>query len=137
MNLTDVMNGVDGVGNYTGGDDDYVDYPRENTTTGLLYPNESAGPTPISATGPKDVPLFSYIVEGVLLLTISLVGCFGNVFSVLGLARNKKTRSFTKLLIALAVCDFLYLVMGIMIFGIPTVSPWYKTSVYIYILPVW
>ena len=99
--------------------------------------NDTANPTETSALGPKDVPLFSYIVEGILLLTISLIGCFGNVFAVLGLARNRMTRSFTKLLIALAVCDFLYLVMGIMIFGIPTVSPWYKKSVYIYILPVW
>ena len=47
---------------------------------------------PLSALGPTVVPWFSFLVEGVLLLIISLIGCFGNVFAVLGLAKNKKTR---------------------------------------------
>ena len=86
---------------------------------------------------PKPFPWFTFIVEGVLLLIISLIGCVGNVFSVLGLARNKKTRSFTKLLIALAIFDLLYLVMGIAIFGMPALSEWYNQKIYIFIVPVW
>ena len=93
---------------------------------------------PITAMGPREVPTFTYVVEGVLLTVISILGLFGNVFSVLGLARNKKsTRSFTKLLIALAVCDLLYLVMSLVIFGIPTLSTYYKKHIYIFVLPVW
>ncbi len=59
------------------------------------------------------------------------------MFAVLGLARNKKNRSFTKLLIALAVADLLYLVMGIVIFGLPVLSSWYKANVYVFVVPVW
>jgi len=41
-----------------------------------------------------------------------------------------------KLLIALAVADFLYLVMSILIFGLKTLSTWYTRHVYVHILPV-
>ena len=68
-------------------------------------------------------------------------GCFGNIFSIVGLAMNKRMPlissqadnsgsskqinghlSFTRLLIALAVFDFLYLFIGIAIFGLPVLS---------------
>ena len=106
-------------------------------TNDLVTSDWTKGSLVVITPPEPDVPLFTFVVEGVLLLVISLIGSVGNVFSVLGLARNKKTRSFTKLLIALAVFDLLYLVMGIAIFGLPVVSMTYKRNVYVYILPVW
>ena len=101
----------------------------------------------------QDTPMFTFVVEGVLLTLISVVGCVGNVFAVLGLARNNRaasansansarsswagTGSFANLLIALAVADFVYLMMGIVIFGLPVLSTWYAENVYVYTLPVW
>ena len=76
-------------------------------------------------------------------------GCFGNIFSIVGLAMNKRMPlissqadnsgsskqisghlSFTRLLIALAVADFLYLLFGIAIFGLPVLSQGRRTTLF-------
>lgn len=99
---------------------------------------EETNEVPITAMGPSEVPMFTFIVEGVLLTVISIIGIFGNIFSVMGLAKNKKsTRSFTKLLIALAICDLIYLVISLIIFGFPTLSEEFKKNIYVFVLPVW
>lgn len=98
---------------------------------------EETNEVPITAMGPSEVPMFTFIVEGVLLTVISIIGIFGNIFSVMGLAKNKKsTRSFTKLLIALAICDLIYLVISLIIFGFPTLSEEFKKNIYVFVLPV-
>ena len=95
------------------------------------------------------VDLFEFMTEGVLLTAVSVIGCFGNVISAIGLAkdRGKKSNSngtanqykanhFTGLLIALALFDLLYLVMGVLIFGLPTLSDWYDENVFPKLMPV-
>ena len=112
----------------------------------------------IAASGPKTIPWFTFFAEGVLLLVVSLIGCAGNIISAVGLARDRgrkrvmsfrsgvqldnqgnsnRANHFTVLLIALALFDLLYLAMGILIFGLPTLSKAYKDSVFPRLLPVW
>lgn len=127
-------------------------------TTDYLYDdyNGTFADTATACHNPNHpVDQFTYIVEGILLTVVSLIGCFGNIFSIVGLAMNKRMPlissqvdnsgsskqinghlSFTRLLIALAVFDFLYLFIGIAIFGLPVLSQAYKENVYVIIVPV-
>ena len=61
-------------------DDDYA-YDYDDNAT-----NASAA-APADALGPSEVFWSTFMIEGVLLVVISVVGIVGNVFSVMGLAR--------------------------------------------------
>ena len=74
------------------------------------------------------------VVIGVLSLSISVLGIFGNVYTVVLLPQNRNRTG--NLLLSLAIFDLIYLICSIGIFSLPAVSTWYKHSVLITILPV-
>ena len=93
---------------------------------------------------------FTFIVEGVLLTSVAIIGIICNCFAILLIVRSftedpsdaesstyqKKNREVKRMLIGLAVFDLLYLMMALSIFGLPAISQGYRNSVYIYILPI-
>ena len=104
-----------------------------------------------SGVGESDkVGWFTFIVEGVLLTSVAIIGIICNCFAILLIVRSfaedpsdaesstyqKKNREVKRMLIGLAVFDLLYLMMALSIFGLPAVSQGYRNSVYIYILPI-
>ena len=104
-----------------------------------------------SGVGELDkVGWFTFIVEGVLLTSVAIIGIICNCFAILLIVRSfaedpsdaesstyqKKNREVKRMLIGLAVFDLLYLMMALSIFGLPAVSQGYRNSVYIYILPI-
>ena len=58
------------------------------------------------------VDFYKYYCDGVLVLTIGLVGILGNICSILVLSRPRLQDCFHQLLIALASFDILYIVCG-------------------------
>ena len=104
-----------------------------------------------SGVGELDkVGWFTFIVEGVLLTSVAIIGIICNCFAILLIVRSfaedpsdaesstyqKKNREVKRMLIGLAVFDLLYLMMALSIFGLPAVSQGYRNSVYIYILHI-
>ena len=93
---------------------------------------------------------FTFIVEGVLLTSVAIIGIICNCFAILLIVRSftedpsdaesstyqKRNREVKRMLIGLAVFDLLYLMMALSIFGLPAISQGYRNSVYIYILPI-
>merc|ERR1711899_563551 len=77
-----------------------------------------------------------FITEGVLLITISILGFLGNSMSIYVLLRPTVRGSFSKILMGLASFDALFLLCAIATFGLPTVSPSYKTDFFIHVMPI-
>ena len=72
---------------------------------------------------------------------MSYVNLFTNCFAAnavsIWILTSKYMRScFNIQLAALAAFDFLYLLVTILIFGLPTLSTWYKSNVYPWVVPI-
>ncbi|CAM6054402.1 unnamed protein product [Sphagnum tenellum] len=80
--------------------------------------------------------LFSFVTEGVLLTSISILGLVGNAMSVFVLLKTSMRGNFSKLLTSLASFDGLFLLSAIFTFGLPVLSARYKQQVYIYVIPI-
>ena len=85
---------------------------------------------------PHNADFVEFITEGVLLLSISILGFVGNALSIYVLLRPTLRGIFSNILMGLASFDALFLVCAIMTFGLPTVSSWYKKNVFLKIMPV-
>ena len=72
---------------------------------------------------------------------VSLIGIVGNIFNIGVLIYHRKNSNFTPtfftLLVILSIFDLLYLIIGIGIFGLPAISPWYTDNIYLKIIPTW
>ena len=63
--------------------------------------------------------------------------CFlANIVSIMVLTTKRMRSCFNTQLAALAGFDLLYLLITILIFGLPTLWEWYKQTIYPAILPV-
>ena len=80
-----------------------------------------------------------YFLSGIR--SVSIVGVIANIFNICFLLMKRQmidfSQSFTNVLSLLAAFDILYLLSGILIFGLPAVSGWYSMNVYAKILPAW
>ena len=80
-----------------------------------------------------------YFLSGIW--SVSIVGVIANIFNICFLLMKRQmidfSQSFTNVLLLLAAFDILYLLSGILIFGLPAVSEWYSMNVYAKILPIW
>ena len=135
-------------------DELFVDYDLFTNETHFNFSvsgNESATVEKFSGVGEQDkVGWFTFIVEGLFLSTVAVIGIFCNCFAILLIVRSfseatndaesstyqKKNREVKRMLIGLAVFDLLYLMMALSIFGLPALSQGYRNTVYIYILPI-
>ena len=71
---------------------------------------------------------FIFIVDGVILTLVSLFGIVGTFMSIIVLVkpriRGNSRDLFSKFLTALAVYDSLFLLVAILLFGLPALSVW-------------
>jgi len=82
------------------------------------------------------VDAFSYYLEGVILTPIGILGIIGNVLSIYILCSKEIRNEFYTLLTALSSFDSLYLLMAILIFGLPKLSVSYREMVLTRIMPI-
>ena len=78
----------------------------------------------------NEVPVdnFVFIVDGVVLTSVSVFGVIGTFMSIFVLikprVRGNSRDLFSKFLTALAVYDSMFLFLAILLFGLPTLSFW-------------
>jgi Serpentine type 7TM GPCR chemoreceptor Srw len=86
--------------------------------------------------------LYEFLIKGVLLGVVSLLGILGNVLTMVILSRPQMRSSINCLLVGLARCDAALLVAAILLFSLPCVAaytgclPQYTFYVYPYIARV-
>lgn len=70
---------------------------------------------------PPSVP-FDFIVNGIGIMIVAILGIIGNILSAIVLSRPQMRSSVTCLLIGLTFCDSLLIFISILIFGLPSMS---------------
>ncbi|XP_040568874.1 FMRFamide receptor [Lepeophtheirus salmonis] len=109
---------------------------EKNITIALDLSTTIHTPTQPNACFEIQETWFTFIVEGILLTSVSIIGVIGNLLSIVLLLRQKMKKNFTNGLIILVIYDLLYLTMAIVIFGMPTISSKYRKKVFGYVLPI-
>ncbi|XP_023334081.1 probable G-protein coupled receptor frpr-1 isoform X2 [Eurytemora carolleeae] len=66
---------------------------------------------------------FRFLVEGVGLISIGLLGTLGNTVCLIWFCRKAGQRNFHQLMQFLAFFDLMYVLLSIMMFGVPSVLP--------------
>jgi len=66
--------------------------------------------------------LYEFLIKGVLLGLVSLLGILGNVLTMVILSRPQMRSSINCLLVGLARCDAALLVAAILLFSLPSVA---------------
>jgi hypothetical protein len=66
--------------------------------------------------------LYEFLIKGVLLGLVSLLGILGNVLTMVILSRPQMRSSINCLLVGLARCDAVLLVAAILLFSLPTIA---------------
>lgn len=91
----------------------------------------------LSRSGSDREELITFVVEGVILTIVSLVGLVGNFMSIFVLIQVKNVqKAFSNLLLGLACFDALFLWVAILAFGLPNLSNWYKETVFLPIMAI-
>ncbi|TRY63429.1 hypothetical protein TCAL_12380 [Tigriopus californicus] len=109
--------------NYTGSDSEALGFPSENEAHGMeVFDEEHSGAMAM---------IFEFIIPGVLLNTIGLLGLVGNLISIIVLSRPQMKSSINCILIGLATFDSILIVTSILMFGFPAVYA-YTQSVFDY-----
>ena len=62
---------------------------------------------------------FEYIVDGILLNVVSIFGLIGTILAIRVLLKKSLRNSFSTLLVGLAVCDANFLLLAVLIIGLP------------------
>lgn len=112
----------------------------ENDSSLLLNSNISHGGC--VETDDKDINLYRFIVNGVLLNLIGVLGILGNIISMIILSRPQMRSSINYLLIGLARIDTVLIITSILLFGLPGIYPYtgllftYFYVVYPHIIPL-
>lgn len=93
-------------------------------------------------TGDEEVDLYRFIVNGVFLNLVGILGIVGNIISMIILSRPQMRSSINYLLIGLARVDTLLIITSILLFGLPGIYPYtgymfvYYYNVYPHIIPL-
>ncbi|CAG7815651.1 unnamed protein product [Allacma fusca] len=69
---------------------------------------------------PEDELLFRFVVQGVGITTVGLVGIIGNIFSMMVLSKKRMRSPIGCFLFGLALADFIFVLMGGTLIGIPS-----------------
>ena len=83
----------------------------------------------------------TFLVEGVMLLSVACIGLVGNILSFTVLSRQGLQKIFHNLLLLLNIFDMVYLLTSVSLFALPSLSPsifsgTYQTLTLPYILPI-
>lgn len=87
----------------------------------------SISPSPIlnaedrCIASPPNIPLYSFIIAGILTGIICIIGLIGNFFSTVVLIKSQLSVSVNLLLLGLTFCDTLVIIYSFLTFVIP---PW-------------
>ena len=78
----------------------------------------------------------AFVVEGVLLLIVGIIGICGNIAAIVVFGRRRRNqRNFHALMLSLAIIDLTYIIASLLLFSIPQFSEEYQNEAYMYILP--
>ena len=67
----------------------------------------------------EKVDMFKFLVEGVLMVSIGLVGALGNFLCIHVFSKASAQKSFHHLMVTLAIFDLLYITMAFLLFSLP------------------
>lgn len=91
---------------------------------------------------PEELQLIRFIINGLLLNIIGVLGIFGNIISMIILSRPQMRSSINYLLIGLARIDTVLILTSMLLFGLPGIHPYsgslatYYYVIYPHIVPV-
>ena len=74
----------------------------------------------------NSLDLFKFLVEGILMVTIGSMGLLGNLLCILIFSRERAQKSFHHLMVFLAIFDLLYIIMALLLFGLPEIYNGYS-----------
>jgi len=84
-----------------------------------------------------ELTTFRFVVEGLALVFIGIFGLVGNLSGILWFSRKIIQRNFHQLMLSLALCDIVYVLLSIFLFGLPSIFTHVnKTSTYNHLVPV-
>lgn len=112
----------------------YDDARRYATKVAMVFPNTTSDQYVTQVA--EDLNRLKYYVEGISLTAIAIVGLLVNTLSIVILTSKEMRNSFNLHLAALAGYDMLTLFTAILIFGLPTISVQYRTTLFPWILPI-
>jgi len=90
-------------------------------------------------TGNKtyDLELFRFVVEGIALVLVGVLGIIGNICCIFWFSQKVVQKNFHQLMLSLAVCDLLYVLLSIALFGLPNiVNSVSQSNLYMHLVPV-
>jgi len=73
---------------------------------------------------------FRFAVEGIGLLLVGIFGVVGNTSGIIWFSRKLIQKNFHQLMLSLALCDLLYVLLNIVLFGIPSVFKHFTNTIY-------
>ncbi|GLV43776.1 FMRFamide Receptor [Carabus blaptoides fortunei] len=89
-----------------------------------------------------DEAYFEFLIYGLMLNIIGVLGIFGNIISMIILSRPQMKSSINYLLIGLAKCDTILILTSILLFGLPGIYPYtgclftYYYNIYPHMVPI-
>ena len=116
LSLTNTMEALNGT-NVTSYEDFYGGYDE--------YDDAGGG----GGFDPSEDRTFIFLVEGVALTAVSALGVVGTAMSVGVLVKRSVRETFSALLTGLAVCDTLFLLTSLVMFGLPKLWMWFAVNV--------
>ena len=77
-----------------------------------------------------------FIIEGILLLVVGIIGLFGNTVCIIMFSRLKLQLKFHRLMILLFVYENIYLLFTLLVFSVPQLSENYKSKLLKHLAPL-
>ncbi len=77
---------------------------------------------------------FSFVVEGIGMVFVALLGMIGNLISAWILSRPKMRSSINRLLLGLAAADTVYITVSTLVLGLPTILSYMEIDFSVLIL---
>ena len=99
--------------------------------------NNTNGNYSVSTNGTSLLDTSNYVIQGVLLTTIGVIGVCGNIACIIYFGRVRRRRThFEAFMLWLAVCDNVFIVTAWLAYGAPTLSKVYvKYGISGYLIP--
>jgi len=118
----------------------YLNYSNPNLAQNLVPAYEGVpdsveyevNPHNVTQSAPKESAV-EFVVYGILLVGVGILGLLGNVISIVVLTRPQMKSSINIILVGLVSCDSILIVTSILMFGIKALSFNYEIHVFPYI----
>lgn len=77
-----------------------------------------------------------FIIEGILLLVVGIIGLFGNTICIIMFSRLRLQLKFHRLMILLFVYENIYLLFTMLVFSVPQLSETYRSRFLKHLVPI-